>query len=1002
MSSSPANRARLLPLSVLVVALATVAAARPAHATDAWPGEAWPQAVDLTALDSDFGRNLSGAHWNPVTRTLWVCLNAPGKFWALVEDGAGSFRVASSGGTAAEWSPGGDLEAITQVDLTESAVYVLNEAGSLVSKYDTTVYGKVTLLRQWNLGPFLPTSGGAGAEGLAFVPDEWLLASGFVDGSGAPYTSRHGMGGLVFVAHQNGGSVYAFDLGASDATVELVGEYKTSRGESSGLEFDRSSGKLYIWHNTGSNYLELTDLRSYLRADGKRQFYSTREYLGPKTGNLEGVALTPAADGDPWYFATDDDCQNGVALMWFRSFRPAQVGPDAYAVEQGGTLTVPAPGVRANDSGPALAARLVTAPTEGWLTGLLPGQAFDGGFQYAPGPGFTGTDSFTYKADDGVAGSEVTTVTITVLPRAPLEVAVTSGADDVEENATGRVTTNSSDLELVQESTAQVVGIRFAAVDLPPRAVVRRAWLQFTADEAGSTGTSLVIQAVAADAAAPFTTAAWGVSGRARTAARVTWTPAAWTTVNAAGTEQRSPDLAGVVQEIVDRPGWAEGNSLAFVVTGAGRRTGRAFEANAALAPRLHVEFDDPPPLPAGPTVAEARVASGSDDAEESATGAVNLTSTDLELVQESSAQTVGIRFAALDVPNDVIVTAAWLQFTTDEPQSVATTLAVKGELSAAAAPYTTASRNISTRPRTGAWVEWLPAAWPTTGESGAAQRSPDLSDVVQEIVDTPGWARGNPIAFVVSGSGKRVARAWNGSPAGAPLLHVEYVELGPPETLEVRIAASTDDAEESATGGVSLTSTDLELVQESSVQTVGLRFASVAVPTGSRVSAAWLQFKVDEATSGSTTLVIQGEASPTPRTFGTTARDLSARARTSVDVVWTPPAWTPVGAAGAGQRSPDLAEVVQELLDQDGWQSGGALSFLVTGAGKRVAESRDKGAGGAPLLHLEFRRPVVPIGGAAAGGKALAQPEILRPTATRRPVRYVGIPSSFQPLRTR
>jgi hypothetical protein len=53
------------------------------------------------------------------------------------------------------------------------------------------------------------------------------------------------------------------------------------------------------------------------------------------------------------------------------------------------------------------------------------------------------------------------------------------------------------------------------------------------------------------------------------------------------------------------------------------------------------------------------------------------------------------------------------------------------------------------------------------------AQRTPDLSAVVQEIVGQPGWASGNAIAIMIAGTGTRTARAFNA--AGAPVLHIEY-----------------------------------------------------------------------------------------------------------------------------------------------------------------------------------------------------------------------------------
>ncbi len=60
-------------------------------------------------------------------------------------------------------------------------------------------------------------------------------------------------------------------------------------------------------------------------------------------------------------------------------------------------------------------------------------------------------------------------------------------------------------------------------------------------------------------------------------------------------------------------------------------------------------------------------------------------------------------------------------------------------------------------------------------GAAGPDQRTPSLVALVQEIVDRPGWVEGNGMAFIISGSGTRVAEAVDGDPAAAPLLHIEY-----------------------------------------------------------------------------------------------------------------------------------------------------------------------------------------------------------------------------------
>jgi len=92
--------------------------------------------------------------------------------------------------------------------------------------------------------------------------------------------------------------------------------------------------------------------------------------------------------------------------------------PDAYNVTFHGTLNVAAPGVLGNDTdadGPGLTAILVSTTTQGSLTFNA-----DGSFSYTHTGLAPGTDSFTYKANDGSLDSNVTTVTITIANQTPV------------------------------------------------------------------------------------------------------------------------------------------------------------------------------------------------------------------------------------------------------------------------------------------------------------------------------------------------------------------------------------------------------------------------------------------------------------------------------------------------------------------------------------------------------------------------------------------------------
>jgi hypothetical protein len=149
---------------------------------------------------------------------------------------------------------------------------------------------------------------------------------------------------------------------------------------------------------------------------------------------------------------------------------------------------------------------------------------------------------------------------------------------------------SSTDLELVYDGSNQKVGIRFPNLAVPAGAMITRAYVQFEADETQSEATTVSIQGQAADNALTFSSAT-KMSTRSRTTAATTWTPAPWTLVSDAGVNQRTPDLSAVVPEIVGRPGWANGNALALIITGTGHRTTRAYDGKPAAAPRLHLEY---------------------------------------------------------------------------------------------------------------------------------------------------------------------------------------------------------------------------------------------------------------------------------------------------------------------------------------------------------------------------------------------------------------------------
>ena len=109
------------------------------------------------------------------------------------------------------------------------------------------------------------------------------------------------------------------------------------------------------------------------------------------------------------YKDTDASFNSSAAATVAITVDPTAVA-DGYTASSGSLLTVASPGVLANDLGVGLSAELVSSVSHGSLTFNS-----NGSFHYTSDNGFTGSDSFTYRAIDALShSSSAVTVTLTV------------------------------------------------------------------------------------------------------------------------------------------------------------------------------------------------------------------------------------------------------------------------------------------------------------------------------------------------------------------------------------------------------------------------------------------------------------------------------------------------------------------------------------------------------------------------------------------------------------
>lgn len=176
--------------------------------------------------------------------------------------------------------------------------------------------------------------------------------------------------------------------------------------------------------------------------------------------------------------------------------------------------------------------------------------------------------------------------------------------DDAEEDKSdGSMDITSSDLEFCIEEwpwplsdVDQWLGLRFQGLDIPQGAVVNSAYIELTADESQSGGATISIYGQADDDPLAFGGSNNDISARLKTAATVTWSPGSWST-DEVGPDTQTDDLSAIVQEILDRPGWTPGNSMAFLFEGTGVRSAYAFDDNPSKSAKLYINVSGPAEL---------------------------------------------------------------------------------------------------------------------------------------------------------------------------------------------------------------------------------------------------------------------------------------------------------------------------------------------------------------------------------------------------------------------
>lgn len=354
---------------------------------------------------------------------------------------------------------------------------------------------------------------------------------------------------------------------------------------------------------------------------------------------------------------------------------------------------------------------------------------------------------------------------------------------------------------------------------------------------------------------------------------------------------------------------------------------------------------------------------SGNDDAYEIG-GSVTTSSSNLILSNGTNTVYTGLRYDGLNIPQGATITSAFIRFTSATYNAAATNLQFKGELASDSAEFTTTSNDISGRAMTSASVDWNSDN--TFPSSDQVVVSPDLSSVVQEVVDQTGWCGGQAMSLIVTGTSSdsasaRVARAYDRGLGGSPQLVVTYDESTATGCVGgeayYQVESDKNNVEEKSNG---YDSTGSELsMDDGANEYIAFRFNNVNVPQNAVITEAYLEFTAyDTDRWGSASVRIRGVDDGNPNDFHPHKRYMVRDLPKTSDVVWSMP-WF---YRNSDYQSPSVVSIVQHLVNRGDWAPGNSMAFVLSDfVGVRGAYSYNGKPSRAPRLVVKFNGNATP-----------------------------------------
>ncbi|PID60952.1 MAG: hypothetical protein CSB44_08740 [Gammaproteobacteria bacterium] len=340
--------------------------------------------------------------------------------------------------------------------------------------------------------------------------------------------------------------------------------------------------------------------------------------------------------------------------------------------------------------------------------------------------------------------------------------------------------------------------------------------------------------------------------------------------------------------------------------------------------------------------------------------------------------QIVSMVFRDLGIPSGATITSAKLEFTAHRNDDDPVLLKIRAHDVASAESHGSERHYVTNLPYTDAQVDWEPEPW----NEDEHYYTPDISGLVQEVVNRDDWCGGQNLGFSIFGDGSYGKREIvshdsyrldqdNNENADriAPTLHVTYDSSSIPagmgcvqRTFTTSISHEYDDAAEltSYRGRMYRTLDNLRVPRWKNDTypdwLVGLRFDDVKIPRGAEIVSARLRLIASKDKTGKASTVISIEETGNSNPVSKHRYNLSNRNSSSHEVIWRMDEWSKKQEV----PTPDLSDMVESIVKRSDWHSGNAMTFLLSpgpsGWSYRQFYSFDRSRARAPALELSYK----------------------------------------------